>query len=250
MYLSRYYNPVTINVIIITSDEKKLSLYSDKLFEISNLYNNFKCKIYPVNKFNRMHNKFCIIDEKLIITGSYNWTINSRNNKENIIISLDHTIVQEYKKEFLKLSNNSLELKDFLFSKKNLISKYCNICNNKNYRILVISLYESVDGRVLSADEICIAEASGASFSYIYYGTLLEYCIYCNNFIEILNIPINNSIFSETSLFLESSLIKKYNLHCVFEKYLDGIESLEWKYNLIWVDDHLSDKLKNIFCRN
>jgi phosphatidylserine/phosphatidylglycerophosphate/cardiolipin synthase-like enzyme len=40
-----------------------------------------------------MHNKFCIIDNKLLITGSYNWTKKARKNDENVIVIKDHPIV-------------------------------------------------------------------------------------------------------------------------------------------------------------
>lgn len=33
-----------------------------------------------------MHNKFCIIDNDLVITGSYNWTFKARMNDENVIV--------------------------------------------------------------------------------------------------------------------------------------------------------------------
>jgi phosphatidylserine/phosphatidylglycerophosphate/cardiolipin synthase-like enzyme len=33
-----------------------------------------------------MHNKFCIIDNDLVITGSYNWTFKARLNDENVIV--------------------------------------------------------------------------------------------------------------------------------------------------------------------
>lgn len=33
-----------------------------------------------------MHNKFCIIDSNVVITGSYNWTFKARLNDENVII--------------------------------------------------------------------------------------------------------------------------------------------------------------------
>ena len=41
-------------------------------------------------KENLMHNKFCIIDERIIITGSYNWTNKAnKENNENIVIIKD-----------------------------------------------------------------------------------------------------------------------------------------------------------------
>jgi len=34
-----------------------------------------------------MHNKFCVIDQETVITGSYNWTIKAQDNDENITIT-------------------------------------------------------------------------------------------------------------------------------------------------------------------
>lgn len=36
-----------------------------------------------------MHNKFCVIDEHTVITGSFNWSYKARQNHENITISTD-----------------------------------------------------------------------------------------------------------------------------------------------------------------
>lgn len=224
-----------IIVIIIVSDEQKLHCQYKKILKLSNAYDNFKCKVYPINNFNRMHNKFCIIDSRLILTGSYNWTKNSRKNKENILISLDYNIIRKYKEEFLKLSNDSLELKNFLLQKENSILKYCNVCGNKKYKMLIIS----------PADPVYSKERGITFFTYI--GTLLECCICCHNYEEIDFIQIDNSILDDTSLFLKSGLIEKYDLNCVFESFIDGIEGVEWIYHLIWADDYTRDKVKSLF---
>jgi phosphatidylserine/phosphatidylglycerophosphate/cardiolipin synthase-like enzyme len=53
-----------------------------------------------------MHNKVFIIDEKTVITGSYNPTNNgNRNNDENMIIIEDKDIAEKYIKEFERLTN-------------------------------------------------------------------------------------------------------------------------------------------------
>lgn len=51
-----------------------------------------------------MHNKFVIIDEKILITGSFNWTVQAgTSNQENLLV-LDHQFyVQEYTTEFARL---------------------------------------------------------------------------------------------------------------------------------------------------
>ncbi|MCF0187140.1 MAG: DUF1669 domain-containing protein [Bacteroidaceae bacterium] len=51
-----------------------------------------------------MHHKFCVIDNRIAITGSYNWTYYAETrNIENIIITDNAEIVRSYKKEFTSL---------------------------------------------------------------------------------------------------------------------------------------------------
>jgi Leucine-rich repeat (LRR) protein len=70
---------------------------------------------------NLMHNKFCIIDERIVITGSYNWTYNAASkNHENIIITYDDSklslkfiqqfrnIIGQQNKEQQRIDNNRI----------------------------------------------------------------------------------------------------------------------------------------------
>lgn len=51
-----------------------------------------------------LHHKFCIIDDKTIINGSYNWTRFSSSNYENImIIRNDKSVVDSFNKEFERI---------------------------------------------------------------------------------------------------------------------------------------------------
>nr|XP_060642808.1 mitochondrial cardiolipin hydrolase [Anolis sagrei ordinatus] len=51
-----------------------------------------------------MHNKFVIIDKKVLITGSLNWTTQAiQNNRENVIIIDDKKIVDVFLAEFEKI---------------------------------------------------------------------------------------------------------------------------------------------------
>ena len=53
-----------------------------------------------------MHNKFAIVDDYLLLTGSFNWTDNAVNrNCENILITSDIEVIKKYKDEFNKLWN-------------------------------------------------------------------------------------------------------------------------------------------------
>lgn len=51
-----------------------------------------------------MHNKFCIIDSNIVITGSYNWSFKARMNDENIlIIQDDNSLIKQFENKFFDL---------------------------------------------------------------------------------------------------------------------------------------------------
>lgn len=51
-----------------------------------------------------MHNKFCVIDDEVIITGSYNWTARADlENDENLLIIYSRETAKKYKEEFERL---------------------------------------------------------------------------------------------------------------------------------------------------
>ena len=51
-----------------------------------------------------MHHKFVVIDDSIVITGSYNWTRQASNkNNENVVVFEDVEIAQKYTEEFNKL---------------------------------------------------------------------------------------------------------------------------------------------------
>ena len=51
-----------------------------------------------------MHNKFAIIDNRILLTGSYNWTFSANNrNDENLLIIDDPEIIARYQNYFEKL---------------------------------------------------------------------------------------------------------------------------------------------------
>ena len=58
---------------------------------------------------NHMHHKFMIIDEKIVVTGSYNWTRSAAlYNQENIISTDDEEVVSKFSNEFEKLWLNTV----------------------------------------------------------------------------------------------------------------------------------------------
>ncbi|WP_276497831.1 phospholipase D-like domain-containing protein [Pontibacter litorisediminis] len=51
-----------------------------------------------------MHHKFAVFDEARVLTGSYNWTRSAAlYNHENILVTDNHSIVQDYSREFDRL---------------------------------------------------------------------------------------------------------------------------------------------------
>lgn len=53
-----------------------------------------------------MHHKFCVIDNKIVITGSYNWTYYAETrNVENILVTDNDNVVNQFKAEFSRLTN-------------------------------------------------------------------------------------------------------------------------------------------------
>ncbi len=57
-----------------------------------------------------MHNKFCIIDDK-VITGSYNWTYHANINSENVVLIDESTITNSYRQQFDSLFNTGEPIK-------------------------------------------------------------------------------------------------------------------------------------------
>ena len=51
-----------------------------------------------------MHHKFVVIDKKVLITGSFNWTVQAvKNNNENVIMLQNKELVDKYVQEFDRL---------------------------------------------------------------------------------------------------------------------------------------------------
>lgn len=93
--------------IIISEDEKNLKKYEKyKKYLNINLYPKF-----GIYNYNIMHNKFCIIDLKEVIHGSYNWSKTAEYNKETVEIIENRKTAEAYAEEFKKLVKEIIENK-------------------------------------------------------------------------------------------------------------------------------------------
>lgn len=60
-----------------------------------------------------MHNKFCVIDEYTVITGSYNWSKKAEKNHENIVITTgDRLLVEQFIGQFKKIRDSYFNHQD------------------------------------------------------------------------------------------------------------------------------------------
>ncbi len=61
-------------------------------------------RVNPTGKYeNIMHHKFCIIDLRTVIHGSYNWTNKARWNKETISIDVSRELAEQFAQQFIDL---------------------------------------------------------------------------------------------------------------------------------------------------
>ena len=88
-----------VEVEIITDDQKMF----DRSSEIQDMrMAGIDIKI-DHSKYH-MHNKFGIIDNRIVFTGSFNWTYTaSKHNQENLLVTTNGSIVKQFSEEFDKL---------------------------------------------------------------------------------------------------------------------------------------------------
>ena len=100
-----------IGVKIILNDDR---INRTSGLDLSELYQNGGLVYFVNSSENLMHNKFCIIDEKIIINGSFNWTRKANENLENISIIKDEKASEEFLKQFNKLMSNTFQSAEYL----------------------------------------------------------------------------------------------------------------------------------------
>jgi len=57
-----------------------------------------------------MHDKFAVIDDRVVMTGSYNWTATAeKKNTENLLVIADKKLAEKFNKEFKHIWSQSGE---------------------------------------------------------------------------------------------------------------------------------------------
>jgi|GEM_PF-1278077 len=96
-----------VNVQIILNDDQINFNMSQKLSEIFEVY-----KVPATDKFSKlMHHKFCMIDFKKVIHGSYNWTYKANYNNETISVVENRESAENFALEFIKLKKELIQCK-------------------------------------------------------------------------------------------------------------------------------------------
>jgi phosphatidylserine/phosphatidylglycerophosphate/cardiolipin synthase-like enzyme len=90
-----------IDIKVIIYDDRATAKYEANLADIPIL--RIKAERHGI-----MHRKFCIIDNHVVITGSYNWTKNAaERNDENIMIVQDWAMANQHTREFMDIWNSN-----------------------------------------------------------------------------------------------------------------------------------------------
>lgn len=94
-----------IKVRIITDDEKTTAKGSE-IYKLERV----GIPIKTDHSHYHMHNKFGIIDNRIAITGSFNWTYTAtKHNQENLLATSNFDIVNQYQNEFNRLWNEMFD---------------------------------------------------------------------------------------------------------------------------------------------
>ena len=98
---------VGVDIKLIVDEKNALGIHSKSRFlENKEIMVAYKKGLYN-NRGNitgLMHNKFAVIDGKIVISGSYNWTTSAEKwNYENLLIISSNRVAGSFEKEFMEL---------------------------------------------------------------------------------------------------------------------------------------------------
>lgn len=140
-------------------------IYNDDFLNKKNFHPpSGETSLYPVRARGHalMHNKFCIIDDSTILTGSFNWSKNACRHFENIVvIENDLKLVKKFLTEYQDLKNYFSE-----FSQNNkiqcLYDENNRRCCSASYNLGVLG-HESgqYDDSVIEIWNVCLGHEHG-----------------------------------------------------------------------------------------
>lgn len=92
----------------------QIIIYDDEINRTSGILQPAFSNYFPLFRINegqwsKMHNKFCIIDLKTVIQGSYNWTEAAKRNKETIQTTHGRQEAEAFADQFMELKRIALK---------------------------------------------------------------------------------------------------------------------------------------------
>lgn len=102
---------VILNELLLKASEGvfiEILIYNDKINDV-NLFKGiykYNASIYLSKKM--MHNKFCVIDDKIVLNGSFNWTKNANTNSENLQVIHSELLAKQFLSEFSELKKGTI----------------------------------------------------------------------------------------------------------------------------------------------
>lgn len=130
-----YFNSLLKNKVelkIIVNDDFINSKFDNQIQALESNGAKIK-KVKMPNYTNRMHHKFCLIDNQTVLTGSYNWSKNAATNFENLVVIDDSFCGMQVKKEFEYIWDTPQEE-----LKKLQKVEYCKVCKEVLLNIMVV----------------------------------------------------------------------------------------------------------------
>lgn len=99
--------------------------------------------------YQKMHHKFCVVDDSLVLLGSYNWSTNASKNFEDLLITDESIVIQKLNEEFKLISMISKDdVRQLQFLPK------CSECGSFIINIMVLNSnvdkYYSTEMKVIS----------------------------------------------------------------------------------------------------
>lgn len=89
-----------LDIVIIIDDNDRNR--NNAPFVLEDNFETYRIEIKSQYK-NIMHDKFCIIDLKTVLHGTFNWTVAANYNKETVSIDRNRETAESFADEFLKL---------------------------------------------------------------------------------------------------------------------------------------------------
>lgn len=88
-----------VNIQVVLDDNER---NSQAPFKLEDEFETYRVTIQSYYK-NIMHDKFCVIDLKTAIHGTFNWTNAANYNKETVSIDKNSATARVFSDEFIKL---------------------------------------------------------------------------------------------------------------------------------------------------